>query len=906
MIAPGESHDYPVTLRAGDWLRADVTQDGVDVALTLIDPAGGDLFTVDASDNAAFPETTAAIADQPGTYTIRVKPVTSARAPGRYSIRIEPARAATDADRHVVDAERDYAEGERLLDAAHADDWPEALARFRAAVTEYRHVDDRRGELKAMFGIAHVQFRLHDRENLQSARDTERMARELGDRAATALVLQLIGDIQIYQGDLTASIMSFQEAIGMMQELGDRKAELHALSDAAHAYDLLGDAEESISMLEQALAMARQAHDAAYEWRILNNLGVSYRQLGDYDHAIESYEWALANRHAAGDPRGQTLAYNNLGNVKSAAGSPLQAAKFHTRALALARQIGSKEDEARALSSLGNTELLRGEASKALEHERAALALREALGDVSGQADADENIGRALRRLGRLDEAAAAIEQALTIRRRINEQYNDADSLFDLARLESDRGQYAQAIEDATAATTLDEALRRIDNPDLRVAFRARGGDAYELLIDLLQQHGRPGTAAFDVSERARARVLLESVAESRIDRSRYSALPQPEPLTGAEIQQRVLDSGTVLLEFAIGKDHSWLWAVTPSDVVTVELPPRRVVDAAARRAYEELSTQSTHAAVAAAALSRMLLGGIATRLRTEWRGKRLAIVPSGPLGYVPFAALPVPGSHIPVALSAAHEIVMVPSASVIAALREEAARRPRARGAIAIVADPVFDVTDPRVAEAPRAPTTAPHGAPALSRLSFSRAEADAIASFASGVPVLKETGFEATRDSILGGALDDYRIVHLATHGVIDSDRPARSALILSLVGRTGAPLDGYLRQRDIYNLSLDADLVVLSACQTAVGKQVSGEGLMGLTRAFMYAGTPRVVATLWEVGDRATADFMKVFYRDLLQQHLRPAAALRDAQVEMARNPRYASPYYWAGFVLHGDWR
>ena len=152
----------------------------------------------------------------------------------------------------------------------------------------------------------------------------------------------------------------------------------------------------------------------------------------------------------------------------------------------------------------------------------------------------------------------------------------------------------------------------------------------------------------------------------------------------------------------------------------------------------------------------------------------------------------------------------------------------------------------------------------------------------------------------------LGRYRYVHFATHGYIDSERPGLSALVLSLVDKDGRPQDGFLRANEIYNLSLPAELVVLSACQSGLGKEVRGEGLIGLTRGFMYAGTPRVVVSLWNVNDRATSELMARFYTRMLKGGERPAAALRRAQVEMLEGGRWASPYYWAAFTLQGEWR
>jgi CHAT domain-containing protein len=192
------------------------------------------------------------------------------------------------------------------------------------------------------------------------------------------------------------------------------------------------------------------------------------------------------------------------------------------------------------------------------------------------------------------------------------------------------------------------------------------------------------------------------------------------------------------------------------------------------------------------------------------------------------------------------------------------------------------------------------------LTRLPFSRQEAQAILAAAPPHTALPALGFDANRSAATGAALADYRIVHFATHALLDTRRPELSGIVLSLVDRQGHRQDGFLRLHDIYNLRLGADLVVLSGCQTGLGKEMKGEGLVGLTRGFMYSGAPRVVASLWPVDDLATAELMKRFYRAMFVQKLSPAAALRAAQQELAASRQWHAPYYWAAFVLHGDWR
>ena len=168
------------------------------------------------------------------------------------------------------------------------------------------------------------------------------------------------------------------------------------------------------------------------------------------------------------------------------------------------------------------------------------------------------------------------------------------------------------------------------------------------------------------------------------------------------------------------------------------------------------------------------------------------------------------------------------------------------------------------------------------------------------------KALDFDASRETVLNADLSQYRIVHFATHSLLNNQRPELSGVVLSLVDASGRPRNGFLRLYDIYNLRLGADLVVLSACQTALGREIRGEGLIGLTRGFLYAGAARVVATLWEIDDRTTAELMKHFYQGMLVHGKRPAVALRDAQVAMWRTRGWESPYYWAAFTLQGEWQ
>jgi CHAT domain-containing protein len=331
-------------------------------------------------------------------------------------------------------------------------------------------------------------------------------------------------------------------------------------------------------------------------------------------------------------------------------------------------------------------------------------------------------------------------------------------------------------------------------------------------------------------------------------------------------------------------------------------------------------------------------------------------IVADGALQLVPFQALPNPNGLNPPTSNTGksnnskkagaindrrmlvedHEIVYEASASVLALQRKETNNRQPARHALAVLADPVFDQEGFKTEMGRRAAkvrngqaqpnaisTLSSNDAKANSRSDLTRAiddmeigsisslpqsrdEAEAIMKVVPKGEGMSALGFDASRATVMRPDLSQYRIIHFATHGFANFKHPELSGIVLSLVDEKGQPQDGYLRLHDIYNLDLPADLVVLSACQTGVGKQIKGEGLIALTRGFTYAGAQRVVASLWKVDDEATRELMQEFYTQMFTNRLKPAAALRAAQRKLSHQSQWRSPYYWAGFVLQGEWK
>jgi CHAT domain-containing protein len=1003
-LAAGETHTFRFELNAGEMLEATLEQQGVDLSITVLDPTGGSVLSIDSTPNPMLPERVLWIAQTRGTHSLRIA-VVPERGGGRYRIVLVSPWLASPTDDSRVSAQRDYEHAITLRkEKENAGARSEALRRLEAARTAFHAAGDSRGEAEAMGQLSSVELDAGRAERaLATAQGALVLQRELGNRPAEAANLQRIARAHRALGDPGRALVYASDAVRIAREIANAWAEAVYLNTVGTLCTRLGDAERAIEAFDMAVVQSRATGNRENEALSLMNRGIAYYRLGDYETAVESYQAALTLFQAATDAFNESVVYNNMGNVFVRTQNYHEAREVFVRYLAIAHERDpGGDDEARALNNLSTVSLRLGAPSEALEYARRSLDLKIRLADLRGQASALSNIGKGLHAVGRSEDAVASLREALRIIGRVGERYYEPDALLALAIVERDRGHLREALAAAERALKLTEDLRAaVTNPDLRASFIAAEEDKYGFYIELLmrrhEQEPRAGhdATALLTSERARARILLEALIEARADvrqgvepslldreralqkelndagdllsrvlvregatqdvaqarrafeakteeyrqvqarirreSPRYAALTQPVPASLEEIRRDVLDDETVLLEFYIGDERSFLWAVTRSDLVSQALPGRAQIEAAARRVHALLTERQRTRAPAAVkdadrrlesesmAMSRLLLAGIGPRLATDWKGKRLLVVASGALAYLPFGALPSPAAATSRPLLLDHEIVYTPSASVLVALRQERDRKPAAAGTMAVLADPVFEAADPRVhsnASAKAAPRPTPStgltramdslGRQRFSRLPFSRQEADAIAAFVPRRELLRATDFEANRALVTERGLGDRRVVHFATHGLLNSEHPDLSGLVLSLVDETGAPHDGFLRMHEIYNLRLPADLVVLSACQTALGREIRGEGLMGLTRGFMYAGARRVVASLWQVDDESTAELMKRFYRGMLKEGRRPPDALRNAQLELSRDRRWSAPFHWAGFVLQGEWR
>jgi len=761
------------------------------------------------------------------------------------------------------------------------------------------------------------------------------LARKSHEARTEITALVNLGSVYMTYGDVGEGLRYLESALTSARAIDFRGAEAYSLLWLGVGSALGGEPTRSRDYLQQALTIQASINDVRGQATSMRQLAAVQLDLGTAQDALASIKRSIEI-----SPTTSSLVYNGsltLANVYAALGDNANAEAQYEEALARFRAIRARDAESGGLMRYGRFRVRQGRYAEARDLLEQSLAIHESLRGLFVDPDLRMTYGSAstgpyrlyvdvLMELDRASPGAGFAERAFHANERAR-----ARGLVEM--LATSGVDIHEGVDDALIDR--ERSLRWDLNRKAAIQTTLLAGRRDDTRLAAVEKE------IADLSGRWR-----ETTTKIRQQSPAYWSLIQPEPVTLAGAQS-LLDADTVLLAFAPGETRTWLFAVTSSGFETFPLPANETIDAAARDVHRLLTARQPRGNESAAArqsrilradaelaersrtLSDFLLAPVAERLAGEWRGRRIAIVAGGALEYVPFAALPSPrgaSASRDKRLVASHEIVMLPSASSLAILRRS--ERPVASKTIAVVADPVFGADDPRVTRASAPASTAGTGSTAagsrvwatralepfladttrasLARLPFSRAEALAVSSQVPRSSVLQATDFDASLALATSGRLSEYRIVHFATHGLINTMRPELSGLALSLVDRNGRSQDGFLRLNTIYNLRLAADLVVLSACQTALGKEVAGEGLVGLTRGFMYAGARRVIASLWQVSDVATAELMKKFYAALLQQHLAPAAALRRAQLEMAADPRWSSPYFWAGFVLQGDWQ
>ncbi|MEA5519433.1 CHAT domain-containing tetratricopeptide repeat protein, partial [Limnoraphis robusta] len=780
----------------------------------------------------------------------------------------------------------------------------------------------------------------------------------------------------------------------------------------------LADADKRLEFYNQSLPLTRQVGDKAGEAVTLNNIGLVYYALGDSQTALDFYNQSLPLTRQVGDKAGEATTLNNIGSVYNALGDRQTALEFYNQSLPLRRQVGDKAGEALALNNIAFLKRSQGNLTEALTDMELAINIIEELRTKIISQDL---------RTSYFASVYGYYEFYIDLLMELHQQ--NPNQGYDAKALNASERGRARSLLDILAESGAD--IKKGVDPQLL----AREKSLLQRLNALDQTRQlNPGERDFEELKQeieAVRRELRNLEVEIKRNSPQYANLKYPSPLTASEIQQKVLDDETVLLVYSLGRERSFLWLVSTTEVKSYQLPKRSEIEALATSFLEEIQSLAV-VPPTGEKLSQVLLSPVINQLGN----KRLVIVGDGILQTIPFAALPIsspvsrplnpPAPKPPIMgafidgglvkmgdfekisspqiwgdkgglsqiwgargainpqlktssplnppilgdlekiyspqiwgargainpqlktssplnppilgdlekinspqiwgargatytpLIIQHEIVNLPSASSLAILREQVQGRTPAPKKVVVIADPVFEENDPRfqVGYQTKIETNNVNTivlrqsledflGKSFGRLQHTRQEAEAILALVPDGLKRLALDFNANRNTATDSNLSQYQIVHFATHGLLNESQPELSGLVFSLYDETGTEKAGFLQLSDIFNLTLSADLVVLSACQTGVGQDIRGEGLVSLTRGFMYAGAERVVVSLWAVADNSTSEFMQNYYRKILETGSNHATAMREVQLEMIQSNNYNAPYYWAAFVFQGEW-
>jgi CHAT domain-containing protein/tetratricopeptide (TPR) repeat protein len=832
-----------------------------------------------------------------------------------------------------------------------------ALRTAQEALALWQSVGRKRGVAQSYVAVG--EYQLAQNNLTEAARSYEtalNLWRELNVASEQAEMLISLGFVE-YRKGAWQNVFTF---LTQAQNLLDEKAEPYKMgqitSGMAEAFVESGLPEIGLDKYSEALEYYRQAQNPRAVIVTIWAVGKAYYLLDKYPEALDNLQRALADAESIKEPTIVAMCNDFLGRTFSAMNDRVAALRHFEIALDLYTRVGNPMEAARVRALMGQVYQQQGKAEKAREYYQNALEAFRSLSDLVNQSATLYARGSLELEQNNLDVAEDYLRQSIeateNMRRvstsrdltaafsaRVHERYqNYIECLMRKHQIEPAQGFAVRALEanEAARGRSLAELLRATEtnlvpglDPELgerekslRQSLKVK--EDYKVAL-LGRDYKKEELAALEL-ELTHLEAEYKQVIE--IIQARYPSYEQitrPVAWDLQRIQKEVIaDDQTVLLEYSLGADRSYVWAVTHNSITSYELPARELINEAAEKVYKLLATPpgadtENEFTPAVQELSRMVLSPVAKELNK----RRIIVVADGALHYIPFQILPAPSANNEPLVDSV-EVVNTPSASILGELQLEAARRQPATKMLAAFGDPVFlsnyalrkgTNDNEQVAAIQPAETERPQRAlrgieidgdsfdsSTIQPLHYARREITNLRAVVAG-EIFVAMDFAATRKELLNADLTQYAILHLATHGYLDPKLPGYSGLLLSTVDRNGQTQDGFVSLQDIYQLRAPVNLVVLSACQTALGQEVRGEGLIGVTRGFMYAGASTVVASLWKVDDEATADLMKRFYSNM-QDGMTPAAALRAAQNSARQEGR--PPYYWAAFTLQGEFR
>ncbi|MBW4653748.1 MAG: CHAT domain-containing protein [Kaiparowitsia implicata GSE-PSE-MK54-09C] len=721
-----------------------------------------------------------------------------------------------------------------------------------------------------------------------------------------------LGIAYVDLGQYQEAIALYEQSLAIAREIGDRQGESNALGNLGNAYLSLDQYQQAIDFYEQSLVIAREISDRRGEGSALNSLGIAYVALGQYQQAIDFHEQSLAITRVIGNRSGEGNSLGGLGNSYFGMGQYQQAIDYYEQQLGITREIGNRQGEGLALNNLGNAYFGLGQYQQAIDYYEQSLTFAREIGDRRGEGLALNNLGNAYLSLGQYKQAIDYYEQSLTFAREIGNRRGEGDALNNLGLTHYNLRQFSASTEALLDAIAIFDTLRTSDLPDAeKVTFFDTYLDTYLNLQRSLVAQNEPEQALV-YGERGRARAFVELLANriSINSSADVAGLESIDSLDLAEIQRVTREQNATLVNYSVISDESlFIWVVQPTGEIAfqqVDLGDRNLSELvslvrssigvrgqnratiAVEPTPDALERQQAQRQQQLQELHQLLIEPIAQSLPAD-PTQRVIFIPHQDLFLVPFAAL-VDGNGD--YLIENHTILTAPSIQVLDLTYQQAiannARSDRPTHSL-IVGNPIMpSVWNPQTNQTEQ-----------LSNLPGAEREAIAIAKALDTNALLSGSASKAT----VMAQMPNARIIHLATHGLLEYGSPEDSG-VLDVPGAIAlAPTaneSGLLTAAEILQMDLNAELVVLSACDTGRGR-ITGDGVIGLSRAFVTAGVPSLMVSLWAVDDDATAEWMVTFY-DQWQQSGDKAQALRQAMLTTMEN--HPDPRLWAAFTLIGS--
>jgi CHAT domain-containing protein/Tfp pilus assembly protein PilF len=758
---------------------------------------------------------------------------------------------------------------------------------------------------------------------------SSKMAEEVGNLQGVAINALNIGSIQMNLGNYKESRESFQSSMEQAERIPDKGLLAVCLDELGILERLVGNYDEALSYVERSIRLTREIGEKRPLAYALKNQGLLYARMGNYITALKSLDNARLLYEEMQEKRAIANTYNEIGYIQEGIGKNEEAMQAYTKAFAVAESIGTKSDLEDCYNNMGSIYLKRGEMEKAEVNFDKAIQLSEETGHTNSLSTGLYKKGLLLAKTNRPELAVGSLENSIAVIERVR---SDVDVEERAGYLADNLEVYEALVLQLASMQNLPEAFDYVQKAKARsfleMLAEARIDPEKHLSdVDKLQkkkliteltsiQEQTQEEADKEAPDKLKLKELTKKRAALEIE---YSDLIQQirsrNPIY-ADIQfhrslklqeaQAMLDDQSALLEYFVGKSGSLIFVITRNDAKMLPLAPEKKLADQVREIREtlqkpepiwETSEKSyTRYVTSSRALYSELIEPATALLKDK---QRVLIASDGVLNYLPFETLltdKTSATNINFAklpyLERNFAIHYIPSVSVLAAVEagQKDAKTPSHE--FLAIADPVISsqTASLRVARNTK-----------LAALPNARTEVQQISRLYPTNSVSVLMGKDASESHLKQIPLDQYRRIHFACHGLIDEERPQFSALVLGT--ESGKSEDGYLTMREIFDLKLNSDLVVLSACNTGLGKQVRGEGVTSLTRAFLLAGTPRVVVSLWSVYDRSSADLMTAFYQNLEEKKMSQVAALQAARLKLIASGKYSHPYYWAPFILIG---